>query len=75
MSINSKTDFEKLKEIFDNQVQKTVKSNDWDDCKTYDAKRDLYYGKIEKRITLDKLGLIFIFNVRGRFVGIVNYKE
>jgi len=66
------SDLTKLKEILDNQQQKGVKSGDW-------KQLDYIVRKNEtcKDITLTIINIQvgFVFTLRGRLIGMYNWKE
>jgi hypothetical protein len=69
--MKKQTDLEKLKEIFENQSEKSIKVHGYEDLSKYN---------IDKRfdntfqLTLEELQIGFCFNSRGRIVGIYNWK-
>ncbi len=71
------TDLEKLKEILDNQYDKTIKTGDWDKVKGnyFECNAEYSNGKNGKRLIIEALSIGFTFTKSGRFVGIYNWKD
>ena len=77
--MKKQTDFDKLQEIFKNQAPKTIENGDWDNVRdTFSVSKSGYSRltkALGKRIEVNYLSIAFMFDVKGRFVGISNWKE
>lgn len=66
------TDLEKLKEVFLNQQERSIKSGDYAECEAVVVPNEEGSGQILK---VPSLQVGFVFNRNGRFVGAYNWKE
>jgi hypothetical protein len=67
------SDLTKLKEILDHQSPKGVKSGDWHKLEYTQRKNaDDGYGVT---MAIDNIQIGFVFNRKGRLVGMYNWKE
>ena len=64
------SDLKKMKEVFDNQAKKGIKSGDWPRLEYTEKQEERYIN-----LRLGKLEVGFAFSLEGRLIGAYNWKE
>ncbi len=72
------SDLSKLKEILDNQAERGIRSGNWDRLDYKEQRRTAKESGISEdsiTLTIEALEVGFAFTIRGRLLGMYNWKE